>query len=369
MYGLSKAKKPPPWAAPRRYATKTSSSRRYYFRIRPVHLVLLHISTQYREAGVFLWRGFDLDMVAHQLFSNAKDLGKGRQMPMHFGVAKFNMQTVSSPLATQLPQATGVAYALKLEKSPAICVCYFGEGAASEGDFHTALNFAATTESPVLFFVRNNGYAISTPVREQFRGDGIVSRAAGYGMASMRVDGNDLLAVHHATAAAREWVHANQKPLLLEVLSYRGGHHSTSDDSSRYRAQEEITFWQENNNPITRVNLYLTKRGLWNAERQAELVAATKKTVLQGLANAENQKKPPTSELFTDVYHELPPHLKLQQVLGSLVSHPSLFSSLPLFLFAVCVICCLLVDRGTHPLLSLWPGITQGAPRALWGQI
>lgn len=123
---------------------------------------------QYREAGVLMWRGFSLSQFADQCFSNAGDLGKGRQMPVHYGTAALHFQTISSPLATQIPQAVGAAYGLKLEdrakgtppEGRRCAVCYFGEGAASEGDFHAALNFAATLEAPVLFFCRNNGFAI-----------------------------------------------------------------------------------------------------------------------------------------------------------------------------------------------------------------
>lgn len=157
------------------------------------------IFAQYREVGALLWRGFTVQQCADQCFSNSADLGKGRQMPVHYGTKELNFQTVSSPLTTQLPQAAGAAYALKMnEKNDAIALCYFGEGAASEGDFHAALNFAATAEVPVIYFCRNNGYAISTPTKDQYRGDGIISRAAGYGMYAIRVDGNDVFAVKKA---------------------------------------------------------------------------------------------------------------------------------------------------------------------------
>jgi 2-oxoisovalerate dehydrogenase E1 component alpha subunit len=118
------------------------------------------ILAQYREAGVLMWRGFSMDQFADQCFSNQGDLGKGRQMPIHYGTHALNFQTISSPLATQIPQAVGAAYAFKLAKAPHVVVTYFGEGAASEGDFHGALNFAATLQCPVIFFCRNNGFAI-----------------------------------------------------------------------------------------------------------------------------------------------------------------------------------------------------------------
>lgn len=131
------------------------------------------VFAQYREVGVLLWRGFTISDVMNQCFGTYLDRGKGRQMPVHYGSQECNFQTISSPLGTQLPQAAGAAYALKLLGQKNVVMCYFGEGAASEGDFHAALNMAATTESPVIYFCRNNHYAISTSLKEQYRGDGI----------------------------------------------------------------------------------------------------------------------------------------------------------------------------------------------------
>ena len=124
-------------------------------------------------------------------------------------------------MGTQIPQATGAAYALKMEGKKACAVAYFGDGAASEGDFHAALNMAATTESPAMFICRNNGYAISTPANEQYRGDGIASRGHGYGVDSIRVDGNDVLAVYNATREARRLCVEEHKPVLVEAMTYR----------------------------------------------------------------------------------------------------------------------------------------------------
>jgi 2-oxoisovalerate dehydrogenase E1 component alpha subunit len=271
------------------------------------------IFAQYREAGVLMWRGFTLEQFAHQCFSNEFDMGKGRQMPVHYGSAELHFQTISSPLATQIPQAVGAAYAFKNAKKDKIAVCFFGEGAASEGDFHAGLNFAATLEAPVLFFCRNNGYAISTPVKDQYRGDGIAARAVGYGIHTIRVDGNDLLAVHDATALAREYILRENKPCLVETYSYRAGHHSTSDDSTRYRDSEEIAHWQTTNNPITRVRTMLQEMGAWSDEQEAAAQAAARAEVLEALNTAEVAKKPALSQLFSDVYDEIPHHLQEQQ--------------------------------------------------------
>ena len=122
-----------------------------------------------------------MQQCADQCVANVDDLGKGRMMPIHYGSKALNFHTISSPLGTQIPQAVGAAYALKLDRKRAVAMVYFGEGAASEGDFHAGLNMAATLEAPVLFFCRNNGYAISTPTKEQFRGDGIAGRGVALG--------------------------------------------------------------------------------------------------------------------------------------------------------------------------------------------
>jgi 2-oxoisovalerate dehydrogenase E1 component alpha subunit len=278
---------------------------------------------QYREAGVLMYRGFTVQDICNQCFSNEHDLGKGRQMPVHYGSRALNFQTISSPLSTQIPQAAGAAYALKSANKHAIVVCYFGEGAASEGDFHAALNFAATLECPVVFFCRNNRYAISTPVRDQFRGDGIAARGPGYGVETIRVDGNDALAVYDAMREAKRVALTESRPVLIEAMTYRIGHHSTSDDSTRYRAKGEIDDWNTKNNPITRFRAYLESRGLWDKARDDKLNADSRQEVLVAMRAAETAKKPPVEDLFRDVYDQLPPHLlrQQQQLLAHLEKH------------------------------------------------
>lgn len=277
------------------------------------------VFAQYREGGVLMWRGFTLDQFADQCFSNCDDLGKGRQMPIHYGTAALHFQTISSPLATQIPQAVGAAYGVKLEdalqpiQQKRCVICYFGEGAASEGDFHAALNFAATLQAPVIFFCRNNGYAISTPVKDQFRGDGIVSRASGYGMHAIRVDGNDLLAVFNACQAAREVCVREGRPVLVEAMTYRVGHHSTSDDSTRYRSLVEIRKWHEHDCPLKRLRRWMEGKGWWSQEEEQQLRDEERVAVLQALERAEVKKKPGRKELFADVYKEKPRHLVEQE--------------------------------------------------------
>jgi 2-oxoisovalerate dehydrogenase E1 component alpha subunit len=196
---------------------------------------------------------------------------------------------------------------------PRIAVCYFGEGAASEGDFHAALNIAATRSCPVVFICRNNGYAISTPTLEQYRGDGIASRGLGYGIDTIRVDGNDIWAVREVTKRARELaLKDGGRPVLIEAMSYRISHHSTSDDSFAYRARVEVEDWKRRDNPITRLRKYLEKKGLWDEDKEKDARARLRKDVLQAFNDAEKEKKPPLRSMFEDVYEEITPTTKAQ---------------------------------------------------------
>ncbi|XP_024536640.1 2-oxoisovalerate dehydrogenase subunit alpha 1, mitochondrial [Selaginella moellendorffii] len=268
---------------------------------------------QYREHGVLMWRGFTLDEFANQCFSNEDGHGKGRQMPIHYGSEKLNYFTISSPIATQLPHAVGAAYGLKMDRKNACAVTYFGDGGSSEGDFHAACNFAAVLEAPVLFVCRNNGYAISTPACEQYKGDGIVVRGRGYGMTSIRVDGNDALAVFKAVSAARKLAVEQSKPVLIEAMTYRVGHHSTSDDSTKYRSGEEIAHWRSVRDPVLRFRRWLESNAWWSVEDEKELRGAARKEVISAMNQAEKKNKPPLSELFTDVYDTLPRNLLEQE--------------------------------------------------------
>jgi 2-oxoisovalerate dehydrogenase E1 component alpha subunit len=271
------------------------------------------VLAQYREAGLLMWRGFSLQQFTDQCFANKSDLGKGRQMPVHYGSRALNYHTISSPLGTQLPQAVGVAYRFKLAKKPNVAVCFFGDGCASTPDFHSGMNFAATLGAPVIFFCRNNGYAISTPVTDQYAGDGIVSRSTGYGMAAIRVDGNDIFAVNAAVREAKKYALANQAPVLIEAMTYRRGHHSTSDDSTRYRSTGEIQDFAEKSDPIGRLDRFL-ERFQWMDEAEVTSIRAMEKTaVLRAMEQAEKKSKPSLESMFEDVYYAVPARLKEQE--------------------------------------------------------
>lgn len=276
------------------------------------------IMAQYREQGALRYRGFSLEQFMNQLFSNEKDLGKGRQMPVHYGSKDIHYMTISSPLGTQIPQASGYAYAQKLRGLDNITLCYFGEGAASEGDFHAGLNMAAVHKAPVIFFCRNNGYAISTPANEQFVGDGIACRAVGYGMKALRVDGADILAVYQATELARQHALTQHEPVLIESIAYRLGAHSSSDDPSGYRSKEEEEQWRKND-PVARFRLWLLRQGWLDEQQDKQAVEALRTEILDALKVAEKVAKPGIEHLISDVYAEPVP--LLQQQLDELKAH------------------------------------------------
>ncbi|QRV86531.1 pyruvate dehydrogenase E1 component alpha subunit [Ceratobasidium sp. AG-Ba] len=266
---------------------------------------------QYREMGVLLWRNFGINRVMAQCFGNEEDEStKGRQMPVHFSSPDHHFHTISSPLATQIPQAAGVAYALKRDparRGKDVAVCYFGDGAASEGDFHAGLGMASVLGGPSIFICRNNGFAISTPTSEQYAGDGIASRGPGYGMDTIRVDGNDVLAVLGAVREARRRALSSGdggRAVLVECMSYRVGHHSTSDDSFAYRAKSEVENWKKIDNPHHRFRKYMESRDWWSKEDEEALRSKQKRDVMEGFKKAEAMKRPPLNELFNDLYGE-----------------------------------------------------------------
>ena len=210
--------------------------------------------------------------------------------------------------------------------SPRIVACYFGEGAASEGDFHAALNIAATRSCPIVFICRNNGYAISTPTLEQYRGDGIASRGIGYGIDTIRVDGNDIFAVREVTKEARRMaLEDGGKPILIEAMSYRVSHHSTSDDSFAYRAKVEVEDWKRRDNPITRLRKWLEINDLWDEDKEKDTRSSIRREVLKAFAAAEKEKKAPLRNMFTDVYEELTEESQAQmaELRGILERYPN----------------------------------------------
>ena len=284
------------------------------------------IMSQYREQGALAWRGYKTEQFMNQMFSNEKDPNKGRQMPIHYGDKALNFMTISSPLGTQIPQASGYAYGQKMAGKKALTICYFGEGAASEGDFHAGLNMAAVLRCPVIFFCRNNGYAISTPAEEQFAGDGIASRGIGYGVKTIRVDGNDPLAVYAATRQAKEIALKEACPVLIEAMTYRLAAHSTSDDPSGYRSKDEEEKWRQKD-PVLRLSEWLNSKGWFDADAVEKRKTATRESVLAALKEAEKVPVNPIDDIVTDVYDHVPRHLndQLQALKQHIARYPQAY--------------------------------------------
>ncbi|XP_014210900.1 2-oxoisovalerate dehydrogenase subunit alpha, mitochondrial [Copidosoma floridanum] len=266
------------------------------------------VYAQYRESGVLLWRGLDYTFFVNQCFGNKSDKSKGRQMPVHYGCKSLNFVTISSPLGTQLPQAVGAAYGLKNHHKDQCVTCYFGEGAASEGDAHAALNFAAVLECPILLICRNNGYAISTPASQQYKGHGIAVRGPAYGIRTIRVDGNDALAMYQVTKEARQYVVREKKPVLIEAITYRIGHHSTSDDSTAYRKFGDIADYSRNC-PIVRLKKFLCDSMIWDDKKEQEWLIKSRNHIINAICFAEIEEKPLLKDLFSDVYYTWPRNL------------------------------------------------------------
>ncbi len=266
---------------------------------------------QYREAGIMFWRGFSIQQYVNHMFGNSQDLVLGRQMPNHFGSRALNIVTVSSPIGTKIPHAAGCAYAMKLQGDKSVAICYFGEGATSEGDFHVGLNFAAVRKAPAIFFCRNNGYAISTPCSRQFASDGIAPKGVGYGMLTFKVDGNDFFALHSVVSLAREHCIEGKGPVLIEAMTYRRASHSTSDDPTQYRKDDEVMAW-EKKCPVLRLNRYLQAQGLWSDQKEKELVESISEEITNAINVAKSIPRPPLKSVVENVYFEVPASLKEQ---------------------------------------------------------
>ena len=266
----------------------------------------------YREPGAALYRGFSVKDLIAQCYGNTADPQKGRQMPNHYGSAPINFVTPSSPVGTQITHAAGIAWAMRIQKHPLVTLVYFGDGATSQGDFHVGLNFAGVFKAPCVFFCNNNGWAISVPREKQTASKTLAIKAVAYGIEGVRCDGNDVLAVYAATKAAVEKARAGGGPTLIEALTYRMGPHSSSDDPTRYRSQQELDEWKRRD-PIDRYRRYLEKKGLIDEAGAKALEAAAAKEVEEAIAAVERAPPVPPETIFDDVYAELPYHLQEQR--------------------------------------------------------
>ena len=274
----------------------------------------------YRQQGLVLCRDdISLVEIICQLMSNARDPLKGRQLPVLYSYKRAGYFSTSGNLATQVPQAVGWAMASAIKGDTKIASAWIGDGSTAEADFHTALTFAHVYRAPVIINVVNNQWAIST-FQAIAGGEGttFAQRGVGVGLASLRVDGNDFLAVYAASSWAAERARSNRGATLIEWVTYRGGAHSTSDDPSKYRPADD---WQRFplGDPIARLKQHLIVTGEWSEaqheamtkELEAQIIAAQKEAESYG--TLLDGRVPSAATMFEDVFKDMPEHLRRQR--------------------------------------------------------
>jgi 2-oxoisovalerate dehydrogenase E1 component alpha subunit len=273
----------------------------------------------YRQQGLLITRGYPLIDMMCQCYSNARDPLKGRQLPIMYSSREQGFFTISGNLGTQFPQAVGWAMASAYKGDDRIAASWIGEGATAEGDFHHALNFAAIYRAPVILNIVNNQWAISS-----YQGiaggeeSTFASRAIGYGLPGLRVDGNDFLAVYAVAQWAAERARANLGATLVELYTYRAEGHSTSDDPNRYRPSDEWKAWPLGD-PIDRLKRHLIGLGAWSEKQHEELAEELTTLVRETQKEAESigtladGSRSPKETMFEDVFKEIPWHLSQQR--------------------------------------------------------
>jgi pyruvate dehydrogenase E1 component alpha subunit len=266
-----------------------------------------------REAGVGLFRGMTLDSYIAQIFGNAVDVSKGRQMPCHPCDVDHHYVVMSSCVSTQVPHAVGIAMAMKIKGDKGkVCFGYMGDGGTSEGDFHVALNFAGVTKAPCVLICQNNQWAISTPGHIQTASATIAMKGLGYGIEALRADGNDVFAVYETVRYAAEKARRGEGPTFIELLTYRVSAHSSSDDPSRYRDESITEVWRNQKDPLRRMELFLTRRGWLAAGEREALATEIEHAVRDSIARNEATPPPARETLIEDVYEHPPWHLREQ---------------------------------------------------------
>jgi 2-oxoisovalerate dehydrogenase E1 component alpha subunit len=278
----------------------------------------MHFPT-YRQQGLLIARGYPLTEMMCQIYSNKGDKLRGRQLPIMYSDKRHGFFSISGNLGTQFPQAVGWAMASAIKGDSRIAMGWIGDGATAEGDFHAGMTFAAVYNAPVILATVNNQWAISSfsgiagAERATF-----AQRAVGYGIAGLRVDGNDALAVYAAVKWAAERARSNGGPTLIEFFTYRAEGHSTSDDPSGYRPASEAKAWPLGD-PIERLKSHLVALGEWGEERHASMTAECDSAVRDAQKQAEKlgilpeQGKDDIGSMFEDVYADVPWHLTEQR--------------------------------------------------------
>jgi len=260
------------------------------------------ICPSYRDVAACLIHGMPIEQVLYYF----KGHFEGGKTPEN-----VNVLPIQIIIAAQTLHAVGISYASKIKGESAIAISYFGDGATSEGDFHEALNFAAVQKTPTIFFCQNNQYAISVPLKQQMASKTIAQKAIAYGMKGIQVDGNDVAAVYEATREAAERARNGEGPTLIEAVTYRLGPHTTSDDPTKYRNNEEKEEWLRKD-PIIRVKKWLYKQNVWSEDQDINFEKNVQDELNQIIDEVEKQDSPKLDEIFNHVY-EKPNDLLLEQ--------------------------------------------------------
>jgi pyruvate dehydrogenase E1 component alpha subunit len=254
-----------------------------------------------REGSAAIYRGMPLGKYVAQILGSDSDVGRGRQMPCHVCSAAIRHVSTSSCVASQIPHAVGLAMAAKIRREHHVALCFFGDGATSEDDFHAGLNFAGVFKPPVVFVCQNNQWAISTPTATQTQSETLAVKGLAYAVPSLRVDGNDVLAMLVAIGDAVARARAGEGPSFIEAVSYRLGAHSSADEPAHYRDDRELAAWQ-GRDPLLRFGRWLDTRGVLSAEAQSAAKARITESIRAAIAAEETAGPPPKSSLFDDVY-------------------------------------------------------------------
>ncbi|NJO22077.1 MAG: 3-methyl-2-oxobutanoate dehydrogenase (2-methylpropanoyl-transferring) subunit alpha [Sphingomonadales bacterium] len=273
----------------------------------------------YRQQGLLIASGYPLVDMMCQIYSNSRDPMRGRQLPVMYSSKAHGFFSISGNLGTQYPQAVGWAMASAIKGDTRIAAGWIGDGSTAESDFHSALVFASTYKAPVILNIVNNQWAISTFQGIARGGSGtFAARGHGFGIPSLRVDGNDYPAVYAVAKWAAERARRNLGPTLIEYVTYRAAAHSTSDDPSAYRPKEESEAWPLGD-PIERLKNHLIAKSVWTEERHTQAVAEVEAEVMEAQKEAESYgtlhtgPKASARDMFVDVFKEMPPHLKRQR--------------------------------------------------------
>jgi len=257
----------------------------------------------FRELGAWLAKGSSLkDVFLYYM---------GYEDGSKFSNAK-NILPISVPIASQLPHATGLGYALKYQEKENVVFAFVGDGGTSTGEFHEAMNFAAVWKVPVVFIVQNNQYAISVPFNKQTASRGIAVKSVAYGMDGIQVDGNDFYAMLASLNEAREYALNGKGPVLIEAVTYRRGAHTTSDDPSKYRTEEEEKQWEQKD-PLKRLKANIIQKGLWESDDEEGLLDQYKKEIDRLFTEAENYPAYPLEDVFKYMYDDIPEDLEQQK--------------------------------------------------------